>query len=186
MTTNNTIENNIYYSSSHAREIAYGDCSFYSDDWAQEKEQKNLFNKIFLLRKAADPAVEADRFIAYNKARNWTTSDGRAFETAEQRMALAGLWKFEGGEAQGTRLRYVEAIAKVVKDAKAAGMTGAEVLVDSDFGIEWNKKENRWYWSISIEAHAWIYGCKERQDIIHKHLDTIFGGIPVSFRNINQ
>lgn len=166
--------------------INYNNYFFYSDDASLEKEQKKIFSKIFFLRKANDPVSEADRFVAYNKSIGWKSRDGKvSYDTIEQRMALADLWEFSEGKAEGSRLKYIEAISLVVEQATSEGMSDAEVLINPKHGIRWDRKENRWYWSITADAHSWIFGCKERQDLIHCHLDPVFNGIPVSFKRIN-
>ena len=77
-----SIINNYFYSSARAREA----CPL-------QEEEKKEFTKIFWCKNAANPAAETVRFIETNNSRGWKSASGIKFETPEQRIALAKLWK---------------------------------------------------------------------------------------------
>ena len=160
--------------------------NFFMAEPTQPEEEKKIFSKLFFLKKAADPAGEAERFISYNQALGWRSKDGKtAYDTFEQKVGLAGLWKFEGGMAEGVQLKYAEAIGSLVDDAVKQNLEDVEVVVNPKHGIRWNRQENRWYWTITPEAHEWIYRSSAHGDLVHRHLDPIFNNIPVTFTKIN-
>ena len=159
--------------------------NFYCAGSAPEKEEKKFYSQIFFLRKAADPMAEAERFISYNQANGWRNMEGRTYDTIEQRIGLAGLWKFELGEAEGVRRKYMDAIDAIVDESIRQGMEDVAVLADPRHGILWDKKENRWWWSVTQEGYDWINASDAHKAIIHRHLDPVFNGIPVTFRKVS-
>lgn len=159
--------------------------NFFMAEPSSPEEEKNIFSKLFFLKKAADPAGEVERFLSYNQANGWKSKDGRVYETFEQRIGLAGLWKFDSGEAEGTRRRYIEAIGSLADEAAKNEVPDVEVMVNPRHDIKWVQKDNRWYWSITEEAYRWIYKSEKNAELVHRHLDPIFNSIPVTFKQIN-
>ena len=115
MRPNNIIDNIRYYFSSRTRE-------------EQEEEKKNLF-KLFFFKNAADPAAEVERFIAYNESRGWSNSQGMVYETPEQRLALAGLWKFQD-EQKRCDEAFLKSIENLYNEAGDFKVEGRDVLLD--------------------------------------------------------
>ncbi len=142
MRPNNIIDNIRYYFSSRTRE-------------EQEEEKKNLF-KLFFFRNAADPAAEVERFIAYNESRGWSNSQGMVYETPEQRLALAGLWKFQD-ERKRCDEAFLKSIENLYNEACEKGVEGREVLLDPKMTLTYDKASDRFLLaSLDLKAGKWI------------------------------
>ena len=160
--------------------------NFFIAEPALPEEEKKIFTKIFFLKKAADPAAEAERFIGYNQANGWRSKEGKVvYETFEQKVGLAHLWEFKMGEAEGVQRRYAEAIGNLVDDAVKMNIDDVEVMVNCKHGIKWNRSENKWHWTITKDAQEWIYKAKANKELVHRHLDPIFNNVPVAFDRVS-
>ncbi len=168
MTTNNTIENNIYTNSSFCASPA------------EQEQEKEDFYKVFFFRNAADPAVEVERFIAYNESLGWTNSQGRRYETSEQRTGLAKFWKIQS-EGQWARQDYLNAVKEIYDRAVKEDISGADALINHKVKLVWNGLSERWDWDITAEARRWV---EDNRAMVHEALDPILRCSSVRFRMI--
>ena len=167
MTTNNTIENNIDNIFSCASPAG------------QEKEKEDLY-KIFFFRNAADPAVEVERFLAYNESLGWANSNGRRYDTAEQRAGLAKLWTMQA-DGQWARQDYLNAVREIYDRAVKEEIAGVEALIDHRVRLVWNGANRCWCWEITPEARRWV---QVNSGLVHEALDASLRGSKVIFKMI--
>ena len=147
---------------------------------AQQEEERREFFKIFFFRNAADPAAEVDKFIAYYDSLEWRNDKGRTYETPEQRLGLARLWKLKE-EGQWARPEYVEAVKALYNEAVKTSIEGAEVMIDQRVKLEWNGKENKWRWKATAEARKWV---TEHSFLVHQYFDQIFKSYTVTWEMV--
>ena len=152
---------------------------------AQQEEEKKNFYKIFFKREAADPAAEVERFIAYNNSNGWANKGGREYDTPDKRIGLAGLWNFELGAAEGTRLEYMRGVNRIVEAAEKMGQS-ADALLNPRSGIRWDKTQGKWIWSITQEAHAWIYSDEDITFMVKQCMAPVFKDRQVTFNNVDK
>ena len=167
MTTNNTIENNI-------------DNIFSCASPAGQEKEKEDFYKIFFFRNAADPAVEVERFLAYNESLGWANGNGRRYDTAEQRAGLAKLWTMQA-DGQWARQDYLNAVKEIYDRAVKEDISGVEALIDHRVRLVWNGANRCWCWEITPEARRWV---QVNSDIVHEALDASLRGSKVIFKMI--
>ena len=166
-TTTNNIYNNIYNIFSCASP-------------AQQEEEKKVFYKNFFFRNAADPAVEVDKFIAYNETNEWRNEKGRVYDTPEKRAALATLWSFKE-EGQWARPDYLEVVKNIYESAVEDGIEGVEAIINHKVTIKWDGKMAKWIWTATPEAREWI----ERNNVLVRlHLAPMVGRHAVSWNII--
>ena len=60
---------------------------------AEQEQEKQNFIEIFFFKNYMKPGDEAESFIEYNTAANWSNNSGKTFTTREQRLALARRWR---------------------------------------------------------------------------------------------
>ena len=168
MTTNNTIENNIYTNSSF--------CALP----AGQEQEKEEFYKIFFFRNAADPAVEVERFLAYNESLGWTNSNGRRYETSEQRIGLAKFWTIQS-EGQWARQDYLNAVKEIYDRAVKEETPGVEALINHKVKLSWNGVNECWSWEITPEARRFV---QTNSDLVHEAMDAMLRGSKVIFKMI--
>lgn len=145
--------------------------NFSCAELAQQEEEKREFFKIFFFRNAVDPAAEVDKFIAYYDSIEWRNDKGRTYETPEQRLGLAKLWKLKE-EGQWARPEYVKAIKAIYAEAIKQSIEGVEALIDQRVNLKWNGRSQVWEWDITIAAHQWV---QEHFDLVKKHIKPILG-----------
>lgn len=167
-TTNNTIENNIYTNS-----------SFCASPAGQEQEKEGFY-KIFFFRNAADPAVEVERFLAYNESLGWTNSNGRRYETSEQRIGLAKFWTIQS-EGQWARQDYLNAVKEIYDRAVKEAISGVEALINHKVKLIWNGVNECWIWEITPEARRFV---QTNSDLVHEAMDAMLRGSKVIFKMI--
>lgn len=157
---NNIIDNIRYYFSSRTRE-------------EQEEEKKNLF-KVFFFRNAADPAAEVERYISYNESRGWSNSQGMVYETPEQRLALAGLWKFQD-ERKRCDEAFLKSIENLYNEACEKGVEGRDVLLDPRMRFVYDKSLDKCviYASDVSALSGWI---ERHLDMAKFYIVPLLGG----------
>ena len=165
MRPNNIIDNIRYYFSSRTRE-------------EQEEEKKNLF-KLFFFKNAADPAAEVERFIAYNESRGWSNSQGMVYETPEQRLALAGLWKFQD-EQKRCDEAFLKSIENLYNEAGDFKVEGRDILLDPRMTFAYDKTADKMVMTASsADVWKWI---EAHLDIARFHIMPLLNGKGLSYR----
>ena len=144
---------------------------------AQQEEERREFLKIFFFRNAANPAAEVDKFIAYYDSIEWRNDKGRTYETPEQRLGLAKLWKLKD-EGHWARPEYVKAVKAIHDEAIKENIEGVEVLIDQRVNLEWDGKENKWRWKATAEAREWV---TKNSHLVHRYFDPVFKSYTVKW-----
>ena len=147
---------------------------------AQQEQEKRDFYLNFFFRNAADPADEVQKFIAYNDSLQWRNEKGRVYETPEQRLSLAKIWKFKT-EGQWARPDYLEVVKNIYESAVEDGIEGVEAIINHKVTIKWDGKMAKWIWTATPEAREWI----ERNNVLVRlHLAPMVGRHAVSWNII--
>lgn len=168
MTTNN---NNI---------IIYN--NFSCAEPAQQEQEKRDFYLNFFFRNAADPADEVQKFIAYNDSLQWRNEKGRVYETPEQRLSLAKIWKFKT-EVQWARPEYLAALKAIYDESVGKGIEGVEALLNHHVNLRWDGRQTCWEWTATAEARRWI---ETNKDMVQRHLYPMTRGARVTWHMISQ
>ena len=156
--------------------------NFYCADPAQQEEEKKIFYQTFLLRNAADPAAEVEKFIAYNDSLQWRNEKGRVYDTPEARASLAKLWQFKT-EGQWARQDYLNALIALVSAARKENIEGVEALLDQKVRLVWNGSNQHWDWVITPDARRWV---EAHAQMVHEHIDPVLRGARATFSMVNN
>ena len=157
--------------------------SFYCADSTsaqEEQEEKDDLYRIFFFRNAADPAVEVERFVAYNESLSWTNAQGRRYETREQRQALARFWTIQS-EGQWARPDYLNAVRAICDAATRDRIDGADSLINHRVKLVWDGAHSCWSWQITADARRWV---EAHSDIVKVALEEMVKGCSVKFKMV--
>ena len=152
--------------------------NFYCASPAQQEEEKKNFYQLFFWKNAADPAVEVEKFIAYNDSLQWRNEKGRVYETPEQRLGLAGIWEFKA-DGHWANPEYLKAVKAICEESSSD--SGVEVLINHKITLVWNGQKQKWQWRVTAEARRWI---ETHAELVRKHLTPITSGRTVMFEMI--
>ena len=133
-----------------------------------------------MFRNCGDPAVEVDRFVAYNQARGWTDTKGCSFDTPAKRSGLAGLWECKT-EGQWARPDYLEVLKNIAAQAQQENIVGVEVLLNHRIKIVWSNKQSKWLWHVTADAKQWI---EANAEMVRGHLEEFKQNYHVAFELI--
>jgi len=126
---------------------------------AREEEEREFF-KIFFLRNAGDPAEEVKRFVAwYRDGKNWTSNNGRKYETLAERSALATTWDFKRGQrlpdTDDTK-KFYKFLESLYNYAKKNGGIDPMLLLDPRGGYKF--KDGDFIWDCTETVRKWFEG----------------------------
>ena len=152
--------------------------NFYCASPAQQEEEKKNFYQLFFWKNAADPAVEVEKFIAYNDSLQWRNEKGRVYETPEQRLGLAGIWEFKA-DGHWANPEYLKAVKAICEESSSD--SGVEVLINHKITLVWNGQKQKWQWRVTAEARRWI---ETHAELVRKHLTPMTSGRTVMFEMI--
>ena len=152
--------------------------NFYCASPAQQEEEKKNFYQLFFWKNAADPAVEVEKFIAYNDSLQWRNEKGRVYETPEQRLGLAGIWEFKA-DGHWANPEYLKAVKAICEESSFD--SGVEVLINHKITLVWNGQKQKWQWRVTAEARRWI---ETHAELVRKHLTSMTSGRTVMFEMI--